>query len=186
MELEEFQFNCNKKKCLKHQRWDSKTCMRESKQLNCYKSYTRLENKKIEMYKQVKKEWEEQASFDNEIWLRDTGESKGDSSKRDNWKNYCRLWKSLTIEERNYLEKNYKEELWINKDLDIAHIKPKSINIEDKDNIENVILIGRWFHRRLTDMIHPVYNKTISQIEIEEILNNAKIKGKINDSKTSI
>ena len=81
----------------------------------------------------------------------------------------------------HHLEKNYKEELWINKDLDVAHIKPKSLNIDDRYDVENVILIGRFFHRRLTDMKHPVYDKTISQNEIEEILNNAKIKGKTND-----
>lgn len=178
MELEEFKNNCNNKKCLKHLRYDSKTCIRESKQLNCYKSYIRNIEKKEQKFKNNINEWEEENKFINEIWLRDTGESRGNESKRDNWKNYCRIWKSLTVEERNYLEKNYKEELWINKDLDVAHIKPKSTNIDDRYDYENVILIGRFFHRRLTDMKHPVYDTTISQIEIEEILNNAKIKGK--------
>jgi hypothetical protein len=82
MELEEFQENCNKKKCLKHQRYDSKTCVRESKQINCHKSYIRLENKKIQMYKDTKQEWEEQFDIDNEVWLRDAHESKGKESKR--------------------------------------------------------------------------------------------------------
>ena len=46
MELSEFQENCNNKKCLRKQRWDSKTCIRSSKQINCYKSYERQEAKK--------------------------------------------------------------------------------------------------------------------------------------------
>ena len=51
MELEEFKETCNKKKCLKNLRYDPKTCFRESKQINCHKSYIRLEAKKIELYK---------------------------------------------------------------------------------------------------------------------------------------
>lgn len=173
MELEEFKAVCNSKKCLKRQRYEEKTCSRESKQTNCWKAYERLEAKKVQTFEEQKEEWKEQEDFNNEIWLRDTGEKKGDSSKRDNWKNYCRIWKILSNEEKSYLENN-DEELFLNSKLEVAHIKAKSIDLENKYNIENCVLIGHTFHRRLTDMIHPVYKTPISSGEVEIWLNSAK------------
>jgi hypothetical protein len=157
MELEEFKENCNKRKCLKHQRYDSKTCFRESKQINCHKSYIRLETKKIQLYKETKEEWGKQADFDNEVWLRDAGQDKGGKSVRQEWWKFCKIWKILTEEERSIVMDD--SEVHIAETLDIAHIKAKSIAISEKHDLNNVVLVSRLFHRRLTDLIHPV-NKT--------------------------
>lgn len=173
MELEEFQSNCNNKKCLKRQRYDSKTCTRESKQINCHKSYIRLEAKKIEMYKQTKQEFTDQYDIDNEVWLRDTNESKGKESKRDNWKLYCRIWRILTLAEKKLLE-DTSDDLWMNKDLDVAHIKPKSTHIKEKQDLNNLVLIGRFFHRRLTDLKDPITGDDISNKDAVKWLEQAR------------
>lgn len=175
MELEEFQESCNNKKCLKRVRYDAKTCWKTSKQTNCFKSYTRLESKKVEKRQQNKQDWNEQADFDNEVWLRDTGEVKGNSSTRENWQRYCRLWQVLTPDEKIYLE-NYDDELFLNSKLEIAHIKPKSTHGSERKALENVVLVSHSFHRRLTDMLHPVTKKHISSSEVQQWLESARDK----------
>lgn len=174
MELEEFQSNCNSKKCLKQgNRFDSKTCVRTSKQINCHKAYERLEQKRKDSYKTDRSDRDEQYEFDNEVWIRDTGESKGETSTRENWKRYCRIWAILTPDEKQYVESNF-DGIWSNETLDIAHIRPKSTAIKDKKNIENVVLIGRGFHRRLTDLEHPITGKPILNNEAVLWLESAR------------
>ena len=176
MDLEEFQSNCNSKKCLKQgNRYDSKTCVRSSKQMNCHKAFERLNNKRVEKWDKNKEDWNEQAEFDNEVWLRDTGEAKGETSKRENWKKYCRIWNLLLPEEQKWLEEN-DEELHFNSKLEIAHIKARSIAPKDIKNIDNVVLIGNCFHRRLTDMIHPITKGNISNDQVRIWLESARDK----------
>jgi hypothetical protein len=175
MELEEFKTNCLNKICLKRQRFDSKTCVRESKQLNCYKSYTRLEDKKSKQWDQNKNDWDAQAEFDNSIWIRDTGEPKGEKSERDNWYKFCRIWKILTPQEKSYVECD--PEIWIAKKLEIAHIKPRSTNPDKIKDVENVVLISHLFHTRLTQLLHPIYKTPITNDEAESWLFYA-LKGK--------
>ena len=172
MEIEEFKENCKNKKCLRRLRFDSKTCVRESKQLNCFKSWSRLEAKKIELYKQTKEEWSLQADFDKEVWLRDAGEEKGNKSVREQWWKFCKIWKILTEQERRVVLDD--PEVHIGETLDIAHIKPKSTAITEKHDLNNVVLISRLFHRRLTDLVHPVDKTPITNNDAKVWLESAR------------
>lgn len=168
MEFEEFKKNCNSKKCLRRLLYNEKTCIRESKQINCHKSYMRQLKKKKE------KENEEESFFENEVWEFYTGSKKGNTSHRKDWKQFCRIWRILTNEEKNYLE-NEDDDFWIKANvLDVAHIKPRSIDILNVKNIENVVLISRVFHERLTNLLHPVYKTPISNEEVEAWLIKAR------------
>jgi hypothetical protein len=172
MELEEFKEHCNKKKCLKHQRYDSKTCFRESKQINCHKSYIRLETKKIQLYKETKEEWGKQAEFDNQVWLRDSGKDKGSDAIRKDWYNFCKIWKILTPGEKATVMDD--PENHVAESLDIAHIKPKSTALSEKHDLNNVVLVSRLFHRRLTDLVHPITKIPITNDEARLWLESAR------------
>lgn len=172
MELEEFQNSCNSKKCLKRQRFDEKTCIRKTKQLNCFKAYTRSEQKKVDSRQEQEEEWREQLEFDNQVWMRDGGEVKGSESRRDNWKQFCRIWNILNPQERESL--NHDLEIGFNSKLEIAHIIARSEDPSKKKDLNNVVLIGAVFHRRLTDMIHPITKEPISKEEVTKWLESAR------------
>lgn len=164
MELSEFQENCNNKKCLKRQRWDSKTCIRSSKQTNCHKSYERLEAKKEINRSELSYNQIQTRQQLDEVWLRDSGESFDGEKKKQNWKNICRLWKILTPEEKQIMDND--PENYMNQFLDMAHIKAKSINPSEKYLTENVLLIGSLFHKRLTNIRHPITDTPITNEEV--------------------
>jgi len=172
MELSEFQENCNNKKCLRKQRWDSKTCIRSSKQINCYKSYERQEAKKEISRSELSKNQIETMQQLNEVWLRDTGQNFDGQTKKQSWKNICRLWQILTEEEKQIVDNDF--ESYRNQKLEMAHIKPKSIFPQDKYKVENVILLGSLFHYRLTNLRHPVLDTPITNEEVYEWMFNAR------------
>lgn len=166
MEFFEFKENCNNKKCLKRQRWDSKTCIRESKQLNCHKSFERQEAKKEISKNELSENQINTFEQLNEVWIRDAGQSFDGQKKKENWKNICRIWQILTDEEKAIMEND--SENYRNQFLEMAHIKAKSIRPNEKYLTENVILIGSLFHHRLTNIRHPITDKPITN---EEVLN---------------
>lgn len=172
MELEDFKSNCNNKKCLKHQRYDSKTCIRESKQLNCFKSWSRQETKKQISFENSSEIWQKETDFLDSVWFRDAGEPKGNSASRENWIKFCKIWKILNEKEKMIVLQD--EEYYTAKDLDVAHIKPKSTAINEKYDINNVVLVSRLFHRRLTDLLHPVNKNRISNEEARLWLESAR------------
>lgn len=172
MELEEFKESCKNKKCLRRLRFDSKTCVRESKQINCFKSWSRLETKKTEKYKNRNELWKQEFEFLDEVWIRDAGEKKGSQASRKQWWKFCKIWKILTESERTIVMDD--EEVHVAEDLDVAHIKPKSTAITEKYDLNNVVLISRLFHRRLTDLVHPVYKTPISNDDAKIWLESAR------------
>lgn len=171
MELSEFQENCNNKKCLKRQRWDSKTCIRTSKQTNCHKSYERLEAKKEISRSQLSENQIETFEQLEQVWLRDSGESFN-GKKKENWKSICRLWKILTPEEKVIVDND--SESYLNAFLDMAHIKAKSISPSEKYLTENVILLGSLFHKRLTNIRHPILDIPITNEEVYQWMEMAR------------
>lgn len=171
MELSEFQENCNNKKCLKRQRWDSKTCIRTSKQTNCHKSYERLEAKKEISKSELSINQIETREQLEQVWLRDSGQSFVDK-KKENWKSICRLWKVLTDEEKQIVDND--SENYMNQFLDMAHIAPKSTRPDLKYMTENVLLIGSLFHKRLTNLRHPVLDTPITNEEVYEWMYKAR------------
>lgn len=171
MELSEFQENCNNKKCLKRQRWDSKTCIRSSKQTNCHKSYERLEAKKEINRSELNDNQIQTRQQLDEVWIRDAGESFT-NKKKENWKNICRIWKILTDEEKQVMDND--SENYMNAFLDMGHIKAKSIKPDEKYLLSNVILLGSLFHKRLTNIRHPVYDTPVTNEEVYNWMINAR------------
>lgn len=166
MDLNIFKYDCKNKKCNRYLKFDEKTCLYDFKQERCYKNFLRKEEKKL-----IKKENKNYEYFLDEVWIRDSGEKKGISNIRNDWRNYCKLYKSLSSTDIDYLEKN-DIDIYLNMFLEAAHIEPKSTNIRDKYNVNNAVLIGHLFHRRLTDLKHPVYQYNITNEEAKKILKN--------------
>lgn len=175
MELSEFQENCNNKKCLKRQRWDSKTCIRTSKQTNCHKSYERLEAKKEINRNELSENQIETREQLEQVWLRDSGQGFDGEKKKQNWKSICRLWRVLNPVEKVIVDND--PENYMNQFLDMAHIKPKSVYPEEKYLVENVLLIGSLFHKRLTNLRHPVLDTPITNEEVYEWMIKARDNG---------
>lgn len=164
MELSQFQENCNNKKCLKRQRWDSKTCIRTSKQTNCHKSYERLEAKKEISKSELSENQVETLQQLNDVWLRDSGQVFIDK-KQENWKSICRLWRTLTEEEKQiFLEVN-KDNLHLCQILDMAHVEAKSIRPDLKYLVENVVLMNRLSHSFIDFAKSPLTGENITNEE---------------------
>jgi hypothetical protein len=107
---------------------------------------------------------EKYEAFKKECWLYYLGFYEGKSVYK-NWKAYCMFWDCLTIQEKNELNNIYKDELWINVNLDIAHIEGKGENPAQKYNVENVVIIGRLWHGLLDTFKDPITRKPITQEE---------------------
>ncbi len=188
MELEEFQANCNKGFCLRKTFRNDK-CKSEEKQERCFYKWERQQDKKKEKdaYKKELKRKEMQDKIDRnefdidhswedtkeEVWKRDAGEYTG-VSRRFNWMQYCKIWKSFTREEQQYVIETYQAELFLNQNLDVCHIIPKSIDKSKYYDLENLVLGGRMFHTLLDRNRHPVYRHIISSEERIKILEDAK------------
>lgn len=174
MELSEFKETCNSKKCLRRLRWDSKTCIRESKQINCHKSFERMQAKREESKNELSENQIETFRQLEETWLRDSGYSFDGETKKQNWKSICRIWKILSEKEKQIMEND--SENYRNQKLEMAHIKPKSIYINEKYMVENVVLIGALFHFRLTNLRHPVLDTPITNEEVYQWMLDARDK----------
>lgn len=158
MEFEEFQANCYKGKCLRRKKIDDK-CQKFSKQHGCFIKWNRIDSKEMSH----DYEWDE---IQREVWMRDAGYFPGKGNLKlagEDWKKHCRLWKTLTLDERILVRETFADLLWINRSLDCAHAIPKSVDPTLYYDINNVFLIGRFFHSRLDQYKDPVTAITISK-----------------------
>lgn len=164
--LDDFISHCEKGVCLRHT-FFTQQCVKETKQMRCYFKYLSKEQEKIRKFEtgDIKDhKWEK---IRKEVWLRDAGHEpilmKQIDVKDDQWKIYCRLWKSLTATQQDYVLDNHIQELWLNNYLDCCHILPKDLYPDLKYNLDNIILMGRYFHQLLDDFKNPVTKEKISE-----------------------
>jgi len=76
---------------------------------------------------------------------------------RDN--NECIVYRILNKEEKRIVEKQ--EGFWLQKYIDGAHIVARSIAPHHIYNPDNVVLVGRFFHKRLDDGLDLITGKFI-------------------------
>lgn len=162
---EDFTKLCDKKTCLRHTIYNEKTCLKEYKRKDCYKKWT---NKQEKDSTKISEHMEQESNFVESVWIEKSGSFNGSSVKEDKWKSLCSIWMILTEEEKIYVELNWKDDLYhMQQSIDVAHIKPKGIYKKLKYDMKNVCLMGRFFHRRLTDLKHPVTGENITQDEAD-------------------
>jgi hypothetical protein len=133
--------------------YNPKTCIREYKRKSCYDKLLEKENKKEKIN-------DSSEIFRKEVWLHYYKCSPKDNVV--NWELFCMLWKILTSDEKNFVKDRYADDLYLQSNIDVAHIVAKSQSKSERYEIDNVILMGRYFHRLLTDMKHPVNRSNIS------------------------
>jgi hypothetical protein len=157
--FEEFSSFCSKGVCLRKTMKTHK-CSTEAKQKNCFDRYDR----KLEKDKDRRHEKKEE----NKHWVEITKQVK----LRDKT---CRIWEILTKEERLHILKNFEAEFrWLSKTLDTCHIISRAQSGELKYDLDNLLLISRFFHRRLTDLQHPVTGEPITKDQETEWYLRAK------------
>ena len=155
----EFSSFCSKGVCLRKTMKTHK-CSTEAKQKNCFDRYDR----KLEKDKDRRHEKKEE----NKHWVEITKQVK----LRDKT---CRIWEILTKEERLHILKNFEAEFrWLSKTLDTCHIISRAQSGELKYDLDNLLLISRFFHRRLTDLQHPVTREPITKDQETEWYLRAK------------
>jgi hypothetical protein len=135
-------------------------CKTESKQQRCF---TKWEKKKQESPFVKDEQWEETRRI---IWNRDAGidpPKKGFIGKE--WWKYCRLARILFSHEIQRIFLIDPDLLFHNQRLDVAHIRPKSVDKSLYYDPDNLLLIARGFHGRLDRYRHPVTNAAIKQEE---------------------
>lgn len=174
MTLEEFQSKCNSRFCLRKTftDFDAKgKCFTENKQSNCYNKYlSQLEKDTATKQKRIEQLREEGFKVD-EKWL----ETRQLVIKRDD--NKCRVWSILSLPNKKYILENFQSDyLYLSKILDVDHIIPKSVRFDLYYDLDNLVLMSRYFHRLLTDYKHPVTQKKITSDEKKDIYEKIKNK----------
>jgi hypothetical protein len=180
VELENFKKCCEKNVCLRQTIRSSK-CEKEYKQVTCYSKYLKkVEKNKEKTAERIKESYNKEVTIDErwvelrkQCWKRDAGFYDGVFNRKD-WMKCCKLWKSLNATERNHIIENYKNEIWLNENIDMAHILPVGSDIEKKYDLENVVLCGRMFHSLLDQHKDPVTRESISKEERIEWFKRAK------------
>ena len=155
MEKKKFKEFCNSGRCSRGSIITPK-CVKELKQERCFIKFIKKEaEKKEKLSDKIQKD----VSFNEKVWF-----SIFDISKDavDDWQNYCGIWKILSIDQKEHIKKKYGKELWLNNNLDIAHIKQRSSTPELKFDIDNVVIVGRYFHGLLDGFQNPVTQEKIS------------------------
>ena len=115
-----------------------KSCIHLSRQKRCYEKYIlKLEKEKE---KQEIQNIEKKEEREKRLNLKDQVE------KRDKT---CLVLKILTNEEFKYVCDNYTSSLFKLKRKDMAHLLPKSQYPESEYDLDNVILLSRFFHELL-------------------------------------
>lgn len=157
MDFSSFSNYCISGTCLRRTIYNAKTCAREEKQNRCYLKYNKKQEQKSFDIN------EEDVQLTKEVWKRDTGlEISLPKVTGDNWKKYCRFWNCLTNDERSQFLERWKTALYICTNLDKAHIKGKGAHIQEKYNIENVVLLNRLTHNLLDQYKDPLTGKPIT------------------------
>lgn len=170
MDITEFKEKCEKGHCIRNT-IKSKKCLTDEKRELCFSKYNRKlvrDSEKVKTKKpktkkfKIDEQWEELLKL---LWERD---GQGDSYKkgqcsRANWQDYCRLWKCMTRDEKEYTLKNHVEDLWLNENLDGAHIVSRKDDPSLKYRLDNVFLLGRLWHSLLDQYKDPITRELITK-----------------------
>ena len=163
--FEDFVEQCDKKRCPRFTIYNAKTCLRDYKRNDCWIKYNRKLERQLEKMGQKDVLWQE---VREQVWIRDAGFFIEDNSEFGNWKDYCRIWKTLTWSERLLLEDTFSADLFaIGSHLDCAHEFGKGAYPEYKYDVDKVFLISRFFHSRLDQYKDLVTGKPMSDKDRE-------------------
>jgi hypothetical protein len=176
MNLEQFQDKCNNRMCLRKTFTDFDVkgkCYTEKKQSNCYNKYiNQLEKDSLKKQKKIEELKNSDTEFIiDEKWL----ETRQLIIERDY--NQCRVWKVISPKDKKHILTNFSDDYYtLSKILDVDHIIPKSVRFDLYYDLDNLILMSRYFHRLLTDYKHPITREKITDEEkkiiYEKIKNN--------------
>jgi hypothetical protein len=172
---EQFSASCEKKQC-RRKTMMSKNCSTESKRKSCYKKFLAQQEKNYN--KPVKKKeikvdhrWEK---VREECWKRDYPVVIFDGVPAKgvdyNWRSICRYWVTRTEKEKIILSDKYEDQLWLNQHLDVCHIKQRSKSPADKYNLENVVLMGRVWHKIFDEYTDPLTGDKLTPEEREDAM----------------
>jgi hypothetical protein len=133
---DDFIEKCRSGRCLR-QTIKSKQCEKESKQRYCYKKYVAKKEKEYKkQFEDKDYRWED---LKEEIKLRDSS---------------CLFTKIATMDELRILES--REDWWISKFIDGAHVVSRAEAPSQIYNVNNVILLNRYIHSKLDQFINPI------------------------------
>jgi hypothetical protein len=169
LDFEGFKKKCNSRICLRKAfstDFDKKqTCFTETKQAKCFAKFSKAPAKKASKFPsrkpirtKIKKDerWEEVRKA---VHARDIS---------------CRIWANLSLANREYIMENYRDDYLMLRDtLDVEHILQRSLRLDLKYDMRNLVLISRYFHTLLTSFKHPVTRTTINSDERLDILYDA-------------
>lgn len=156
MEYLQFIEFCDKGYCLRNT-FITNNCSKESKRRSCYNKYIKKMEQKMNDI------------MEDPLWT----EVREELFQRDN--NTCQLWKILSQEERVYILHNHFEDYsQLSKTLDPCHIVPRARSSKLYYDLDNLVLISRYFHSLLDTWKHPVYRTTITDQERIDWFNKAK------------
>lgn len=157
--FEEFTSFCDRCRCPKGLKYNPKTCVKDYRRERCYRTYIQTLERKEEKQKAKKKTEDD---FRRESWIELYGSYPGSRGLDFKLvKSICSIWKILDEKERRIVESDSDFSILFG-DVDVCHINNKSTSIDKKYDVNNVYLGSRFFHRRLTDMKHPVTKQNIS------------------------
>ena len=148
LDFESFSVLCNRNVCPR-KRLRSKKCTTEDKQIDCYERWLQEIDERLAKKEEivVDEKWEE---VKKKVWERDNGK--------------CQLWEVLTIEQRDYVKQHYySDHKFLSKDLDCAHIKPRGSHPDLIYDVDNIVLISRYFHSLLDQFYDPVTREPIDR-----------------------
>lgn len=160
IDLETFKASCQKKRCLRNT-MITPQCPKDYKQEQCYTKFTQKKEKdKVKQEIKYKEQKEKSKEIEvDEKWV----EVREKVRQRDG--NKCRLLSILTSEEKIFLLKEQRENLWLNKTLDPAHVLSRSKRPDLIYSEDNIVILGRLFHSRLDSIQNPLTGENISSIE---------------------
>jgi predicted nucleic acid-binding protein len=155
IDIDKFKADCLKGKC-NRTTVKSTQCLKEYKQKLCFDKYNKqLDKNKVKHELQSLKNKNKDADIDYK-WI----EVRETVKLRDG--NMCRLYPTLTKEEKIYLLKSQKDNLWLNKTLDPAHVLSRSSTPCLVYDPENIVILGRLFHSRLDNLQNPLTGESVS------------------------
>lgn len=160
IDSEKFISDCKKGKCNRNT-MITPQCKKEYKQEQCYNKFIQKQEKdklKKEQKYQEQKEKNKEVKVDVK-WV----DVREKVKQRDG--NCCRLFSILTKEEKVYLLKEQRDNLWLNKTIDPAHILSRSSRPDLIYCEENIVMLGRLFHGRIDSLQNPLTGAPISTEE---------------------
>lgn len=159
--FEDFTKDCDNKRCPKRLTYNPKTCIKNYRREQCYRSYERSQEKQE---RKQTSDNEKENSFREQAWLNEVGFYNGVSKvDTDIAKKICSIWNILREDEKRFVESKFGTEFYyLIRTIDVCHIEDQSLAPEKEFDLENVYLGCRYFHTLLTQFKHPVTQVNIT------------------------